>query len=150
MCCRQTAPRLGKLLKLLKLVAHFSLSQHGSTMVARDLGRSLQRTLTHLRPPPIKGGKFAMPIPTHFRPAPRFVAVEDRIPFWHIAPNDLVTVIKGGDEVKGKTGTVDRVDRETNRVYLKQDDFKVSLSSPCGPSSGPSLPSREGLGPSSS
>ncbi|KAL8277888.1 hypothetical protein RQP46_009707 [Phenoliferia psychrophenolica] len=93
-------------------------------MVARDLGRSLQRTLTHLRPPPVKGGKFAMPIPSHFRPTPRFVAVKDRIPFWHIAPNDQVVVVKGGPEVKGKSGTVERVDRETNRVWLKQADFQ--------------------------
>ncbi|KAK4693775.1 hypothetical protein P7C70_g8868, partial [Phenoliferia sp. Uapishka_3] len=94
-------------------------------MPPKDLSKSLQRTLTHLRPPPVKGGKFAMPIPTHFRPTPRFVQVKDRIPFWHIAPNDTVVVIKGGAEVKGKSGTVDRVDRETNRVYLKQSDFQA-------------------------
>lgn len=102
-------------------------------MAPRDLGKSLQRTLTHLRPPPVKGGKFAMPIPTHFRPGMRFVQVKDRIPFWHIAPSDQVIVIKGGADVKGKTGTVERVDRETNRVWLKQSDFQVS-SLPTPPS----------------
>lgn len=94
-------------------------------MPPRDLGKSLQRTLTHLRPPPVKGGKFAMPIPTHFRPTPRFVHVKDRIPYWHIAPNDQVVIVKGGAEVKGKTGTVERVERETNRLWLKQSDFQV-------------------------
>ncbi|KAM0746173.1 hypothetical protein T439DRAFT_329916 [Meredithblackwellia eburnea MCA 4105] len=93
-------------------------------MPPKDLARSLQRTLTHLEPPPRKGGKFGMPIPTHFRPNPKFVPVKDRIPFWHIAPNDSVVVVKGDDRVRGATGTVEKVDRETNRVWLKQSDFQ--------------------------
>ncbi|GAA6060429.1 hypothetical protein JCM10212_002197 [Sporobolomyces blumeae] len=91
----------------------------------RDLGRSLQRTLAHLAPPPTKGGKFAMPIPSHFRSKPPFVQVKDRVPFWHVAPGDRVKLVKGDSELKGKCGTVDRVERETNRVYLKEADFSV-------------------------
>lgn len=83
----------------------------------------------HLKPPPTKGGKFAMPIPSHFRPAAPFVQVKDRVPYWNIAPNDRVVVIKGGKEVKGKTGVVDRVERESNRVWLKESDFSVSCHS---------------------
>ncbi|GAA5832086.1 hypothetical protein JCM3766R1_003712 [Sporobolomyces carnicolor] len=91
----------------------------------RDLARSLQRTLTHLKPPPSKGGKFAMPIPSHFRPAPDFVQVKDRIPFWHVAPGDRVKLVKGDSELKNRIGTVERVDRETNKVYLKEPHFSV-------------------------
>ncbi|GAA5974760.1 hypothetical protein JCM5350_001281 [Sporobolomyces pararoseus] len=91
----------------------------------RDLGKSLQRTLTHLKPPPTKGGKFAMPIPSHFRPKPDFVQVKDRIPFWHIAPGDRVKLVKGDKELKDRVGTVERVDRETNKVYLKEPYFSV-------------------------
>lgn len=70
-----------------------------------------------------------MPIPSHFRPAAPFVQVKDRIPYWNIAPNDRVVVIKGGKDVKGKTGVVDRVERESNRVYLKESDFAVRFAS---------------------
>ncbi|GJN89849.1 hypothetical protein Rhopal_002838-T1 [Rhodotorula paludigena] len=91
----------------------------------RDLARSLQRTLAHLKAPPTRGGKFQLPLPTHFRPTPAFVQVKDRIPFWHVAPGDRVKLVKGGKEVKGKVGVVDRVDRETNRVYLKEPEFSV-------------------------
>ncbi|GAA5895003.1 hypothetical protein JCM6882_008262 [Rhodosporidiobolus microsporus] len=93
-------------------------------MPPRDLQRTLQRTLTHLNPPLVKGGKFARnAIPTHFRQAPAFVQVKDRIPFWHVAPGDRVKLVKGGEEIRGKVGVVDRVDRETNRVYLKEPEF---------------------------
>lgn len=91
----------------------------------RDLSKSLQRTLTHLLPPPIKGGKFASPIPTHFRSSNKFVQVKDRIPFWNIAPGDKIKVIRGNKDVRNKSGVVDLVDRETNRVYLKEPEFKV-------------------------
>lgn len=66
-----------------------------------------------------------MPIPSHFRPAQDFVQVKDRIPFWHVAPGDRVKLVRGDSELKGRTGTVDRVDRETNRVYLKEGHFSV-------------------------
>ena len=91
----------------------------------RELARTLQRSLTHLKPPPVKGGKFQLPLPTHFRPKPAFVQVKDRIPFWHVAPGDRVKLVKGSEDVKGKVGVVDRVDRETNRVYLKEPEFAV-------------------------
>ncbi|KAK4055763.1 hypothetical protein OIV83_000310 [Microbotryomycetes sp. JL201] len=99
-------------------------------MSARDLSKSLQRTLTHLRPPPRKGGKFAMPIPTHFRGQPKFVQVKDRIPFWHIAPNDKVVVVRGPSDVKGQLGTVERVEREHNLVYLKEQQFAAKKRQP--------------------
>lgn len=89
----------------------------------RDLARSLQRSLSHLKPGPIKGGEHGSPIPTHFRPNPKFVQVKDRLAFWHIAPNDKVTLIRGPQELKGTTGTVERVDRETSRVYLRENQF---------------------------
>ncbi|GAA5889940.1 hypothetical protein JCM8208_001174 [Rhodotorula glutinis] len=89
----------------------------------RELARTLQRSLVHLKPPPVKGGKFQLPLPTHFRPTPAFVQVKDRIPFWHVAPGDRVKLVKGSEDVKGKVGVVDRVDRETNRVYLKEPEF---------------------------
>lgn len=95
-------------------------------MAPRDLSKTLQRALTHLNPPPVKGGKFAMPIPSHFRPAPKFVQVKDRVPFWNIAPNDKVMVVKGSEDVRGQVGTVEAVDRVTNRVFLKEPIFKVS------------------------
>jgi hypothetical protein len=34
-------------------------------------------------------------------------------------------MVRGGEDVKGKVGVVDRVDRETNRVYLKEPEFAV-------------------------
>ncbi|GAA6029733.1 hypothetical protein JCM8097_001024 [Rhodosporidiobolus ruineniae] len=93
-------------------------------MPPRDLGRSLQRSLTHLKAPPTRGGKFAKnAIPTHFRSNPPFVQVKDRIPFWHVAPGDRVKLVRGGEGVKGKVGVVDKVDREANRVYLKEPEF---------------------------
>lgn len=95
----------------------------------RELARTLQRSLVHLKPPPVKGGKFQLPLPTHFRPKPAFVQVKDRIPFWHVAPGDRVKLVKGSEDVKGKVGVVDRVDRETNRVYLKEPEFAVRPSS---------------------
>lgn len=98
-------------------------------MAPRDLSKTLQRALTHLAPPPTKGGKFAMPIPSHFRPAQKFVQVKDRVPYWNIAPNDKVMVVKGGEEVRGQVGTVDSVDRAANKVYLKEPIFKVSCNS---------------------
>ncbi|GAA5869940.1 hypothetical protein JCM1840_007677 [Sporobolomyces johnsonii] len=91
--------------------------------MSRDVSRSLQRTLEHLKPPPTKGGKFGAPIPSHFRGTPTYVQVKDRIPYWHIAPGDRVKVIKGDDLYKGKVGVVDRVNRETNRVFLKEPEF---------------------------
>jgi hypothetical protein len=95
-------------------------------MPPRDLSRSLQRTVAHLNPPPHRGGKFGRSsIPTHFRQNPHFVQVKDRIPFWHVAPGDRVMMVRGGEDVKGKVGVVDRVDRETNRVYLKEPEFAV-------------------------
>ncbi|GAA5868151.1 hypothetical protein JCM8547_003358 [Rhodosporidiobolus lusitaniae] len=95
-------------------------------MAPRDLSRSLQRTVTHLKPATQRGGKFARnAIPTHFRQNPAFVQVKDRIPFWHIAPGDRVMMVKGSEDVKGKVGVVDRVERETNRVYLKEPEFAV-------------------------
>lgn len=69
-----------------------------------------------------------MPIPTHFRPAQPFVQVKDRIPYWNIAPNDRVVVVRGSKELKGKVGVVDRVERESNRVYLKEPEFSVRCS----------------------
>ncbi|GAA5990887.1 hypothetical protein JCM11641_002871 [Rhodosporidiobolus odoratus] len=93
-------------------------------MAPRDLSRSLQRTLVHLKPPAHRGGKFGSnAIPTHFRPNPPFVQVKDRIPYWHIAPGDRVKLVRGSEDVKGKVGVVDRVERETNRVYLKEPEF---------------------------
>ncbi|GAA6052259.1 hypothetical protein JCM3770_007405 [Rhodotorula araucariae] len=89
----------------------------------RDLARALQRTLVHLKPPPVKGGKFQLPLPTHFRPKPAFVQVKDRIPFWHIAPGDRVKLVKGSADVKGKVGIVSRVERDTNRVYISEAEF---------------------------
>ncbi|KAK4056503.1 hypothetical protein OIO90_002350 [Microbotryomycetes sp. JL221] len=96
----------------------------------RDLSKSLQRTLTHLKPPARKGGKFAMPVPTHFRPPPKFVQPQDRIPFWHIAPNDKVVVVKGHQDIKGRLGTVDRVERGHNLVYLKEQQFAAKKRQP--------------------
>lgn len=94
--------------------------------LGRDLSRSLQRNLEHLRPPPTRGGKSGMPIPSHFRPPPKFVQVKDRVPYWHFAPGDRVKLIKGDERVKGKIGQIERVDRETNRVYLSEPEFAVS------------------------
>ncbi|GAA6014760.1 hypothetical protein JCM10207_006931 [Rhodosporidiobolus poonsookiae] len=95
-------------------------------MAPRDLARSLQRSLTHLKPPPHRGGKFAVnAIPTHFRSNPPFVQLKDRIPFWNVAPGDRVKLVRGSEDVKGKVGIVDRVDRETNRVFLKEPEFSV-------------------------
>lgn len=93
----------------------------------RDLTKSLQRSLIHLKPPAVRGGKFASPIPTHFRTSNKFVQVKDRIPYWNFAPGDKVIVVKGGSEVRNKSGVIDFVDRESNRVYLKEPEFKVSF-----------------------
>lgn len=97
-------------------------------MAPRNLTRSLQTTLAHLRPPPTKGGKFGMPVPTHFKPpGKQFVQVKDRIPFWNIAPGDKVKLVKGGDDVRNKVGTVEQVWRESNRVSLKEEVFRVGF-----------------------
>ncbi|GAA5992755.1 hypothetical protein JCM10908_006918 [Rhodotorula pacifica] len=98
--------------------------------LGRDLSRSLQRNLEHLRPPPTRGGKSGMPIPSHFRPPPKFVQVKDRVPYWHFAPGDRVKLIKGDERVKGKVGVIERVDRETNRVYLAEPEFAAKKRSP--------------------
>jgi hypothetical protein len=96
-------------------------------MSTADAGRSLQRCLTHLRGAGKKrGGQHGSPIPTHFRPSRVFVQLKDRIPYWNIAPEDKVVLIRGKDELRGMEGTVDRVDRETNKVYLKENPFNVS------------------------
>ncbi|GEM08514.1 translation protein SH3-like domain protein [Rhodotorula toruloides] len=87
-----------------------------------DAGRMLQRNLGHLRPPPL-GGKWHNRIPTYFRPRPKFVQVKDRIPFWYIAPGDKVQLVKGSKELKRITAVVDKVDRMTNRVWLKGTEF---------------------------
>lgn len=94
---------------------------------AADAGRSLQRCLSHLKGAGRKkGGQHGSPIPTHFRPSRVFVQLKDRIPYWNIAPDDKVVLIRGNDELKGMHGTVERVDRETNKVYLKENLFNVS------------------------
>lgn len=97
-----------------------------TNMAPRDLTRSLQRTLEHLNAPRRAGGQHASTMPTHFRSTPAFVQQKDRIAYWHIAPGDRVTVIKGGEQVKGRQGVVDYVERESNRVYLKESEFRVS------------------------
>lgn len=93
--------------------------------LGRELSRSHQRNLEHLRPPPTRGGKMGMPIPTHFRPQPKFVQVKDRVPYWHFVPGDRVKLVKGDERVKNKVGRIERVDRETNRVYLSETEFAV-------------------------
>ena len=93
--------------------------------MTRDPTKSLQRSLAHLRPPPVRGGKFAMPIPSHFAPKARFVQVKDRIPYWNIAPSDKVIMVRGSKELKGREATVQKVDREGNRIYLTESDFSV-------------------------
>lgn len=117
---------------------HLSSESHCLIMAPRDLTRTLQRSLEHLRAPRRAGGQHAATMPTHFRPTPAFVQQKDRIAYWHIAPGDRVTVIKGGEQVKGRSGIVDRVERESNRVYLKEPEFSVSITS-CSPADMTSL-----------
>lgn len=69
-----------------------------------------------------------MPIPSHFASKGRFVQVKDRIPFWSIAPNDKVIMVRGDTDLKGKEGIVSRVDRMSNKVFLSESDFAVSTS----------------------
>lgn len=71
---------------------------------------------------------MGMPIPSHFRPQPKFVQVKDRVPYWHFAPGDRVKLVKGDERVKGKVGVIERVERETNRVYLAEPEFAVRFS----------------------
>lgn len=120
-------------LRLSSLVQHDLLSTPFTSLaMVRDLARSLQRTLVHLKPPPVKGGQHGSPIPTHFRTGIQFVQVKDRIPFWNIAPEDKVKLVKGRMETRGY-GTVDSVDRERNVVYLKENVFNVRPPSPPPP-----------------
>ncbi|KDE07878.1 hypothetical protein MVLG_01971 [Microbotryum lychnidis-dioicae p1A1 Lamole] len=93
--------------------------------MSKDLSRTFQRTLTHLRPSSRKGGQFGAPIPSHFGPRPHFVQVKDRIPYWNIAPMDKVVLVKGDKSIKGVQGTVQRVEREANRVWLRENDFAI-------------------------
>lgn len=66
-----------------------------------------------------------MPIPSHFRPAAPFVQVKDRIPYWNIAPQDKVVLVRGSKDVKGLAGVVERVERESNRVFITGPQFQV-------------------------
>ncbi|SCZ98223.1 BZ3500_MvSof-1268-A1-R1_Chr7-1g09062 [Microbotryum saponariae] len=95
--------------------------------MSKDLSRTLQRTLTHLRPASRKGGQFGAPVPSHFGPQPAFVHVKDRIPYWNIAPMDKVVLVKGPKSIKRVQGTVHRVEREANRVWLRENEFAVSF-----------------------
>lgn len=91
----------------------------------KDLSRSLQSSLDHLKEPVRRGGKFGTRMPSYFQSKPAWVHPRDRIPFWHVAPGDSVAVIRGEEGVRDKFGTVERVDRERNLVFLKEDIFRV-------------------------
>lgn len=71
-----------------------------------------------------------MPIPSHFASKGRFVQVKDRIPFWNIAPNDKVIMVRGAENLKGLEGIVSRVDRVTNTIVLKESEFAVKKRVP--------------------
>ena len=59
-----------------------------------------------------------------------FVPPKDRIAVWNIMSGDRVQIITG--KMKGKTGTVDYVDRAKSRIYLLETEFCVGDNSDCG------------------
>lgn len=92
---------------------------------AFTLGKLPQRSFDHLIDIGKKRAGKNIPVRVNTRPA--YVPPKDRIPLWNIAAKDTVRVISG--KMKGKTGTVDYVERDKNRVYLVESDFCVSLPS---------------------
>ncbi|WFD29417.1 hypothetical protein MSPP1_000426 [Malassezia sp. CBS 17886] len=72
--------------------------------------------------------------PTYMQSPPAYVAPKDRIRFWNIAPGDVVKLRSGAvghDEhskpIRGE-GIVTRVDRTTNRVWLRDANDEVRLA----------------------
>jgi hypothetical protein len=85
------------------------------------LGKLAQRSFEHLLE---TGKKVATKnIPRRIQHIPQWVPPKDRIALWNIGPGDRVRVNTGTR--KGKTGTVDWVDRKLNRVYLRESEFAV-------------------------
>lgn len=89
---------------------------------AMKLGKLPQTSFDHmLRRSRPQGNR-----PNRFEHTPKYVQPKDRIALWNICPNDRVRVITG--RFKGKVGTVQYVNREYNRVYLREAEFKVRLA----------------------
>lgn len=86
--------------------------------------RRVLRSLDHMCPG--ENTKFIRKLrPSYMQPAVPYVQPKDRIKFWNIVPGDHVKLRSGavghdeeGRPIRGE-GIVDRVDRETNRLWLR-------------------------------
>lgn len=90
------------------------------SVVTANHGRTVQRSFDHMlkrHPRRNYKGKFDS----------KFLAIKDRIPLWNYSAGDRVRVITGVH--KGKFGTIDYVNRQSNHVCLVEPEFQVHLAS---------------------
>jgi len=100
-------------------------------LIQRAARAPVQFTLDHLRP--TKKSRMKIKIQGIFNPIKvKDVRPQDRISFWNIAPGDKVRVIAGGERFKRQLGTVQNVDRLTNRVWLAEPKFAKKVRNPSG------------------
>lgn len=84
----------------------------------------LQRNFQHMDPnfPNMKGSKL---IPSELERAPKYLRPKDRVKQFNITVGDSVLVTKGDKQIRRRIGTVDRMDRTRNLVFLKEPEFCV-------------------------
>lgn len=105
-------------------LAFFPRSTSYSTNMAADVvGKLAQNGFRHMLDTLQHGSMRGVPTRVGNKERRGWVPPKDRIALWNLAPGDAVQVISG--KMKGKTGTIDMVDRPRNRVYLLETEFAV-------------------------
>jgi hypothetical protein len=69
--------------------------------------------------------RFQLQSKRYRREMPAYVRPRDLVPAWNIAPGDPVLVLAGGSEIARRVGTVAKVERTANRLYLRERQFMV-------------------------
>ena len=104
-----------------------------ASMSSGSTTQRVLRSLDHMRQGPSE--KFSRKLrPSYMQPRIHYMPPKDRIKFWNIVPGDHVKLRSGavghneqGRPIRGE-GIVDRVDRTTNRIWLRDlsDDHKLA------------------------
>lgn len=90
----------------------------------KQAGSMMQRNFDHLDPklPSNLGMKR---VPGEQERLPKWIPPKDRVKQFNITIGDRVLVTTGDKSMKNKIGTVDRMDRTRNLVWLKESPFRV-------------------------
>lgn len=92
----------------------------------KQAGTLLQRNFDHMDPrlPNNKGMRL---VPGEQERTPKYIRPKDRIRQFNLTIGDKVLVTKGNEKIKGRIGTIARMDRTQNICWLAEHEFQVSL-----------------------